>query len=61
MDIIFSLTYFSYFYPLYNPTEKITNNACFITSNGTNILIKVPNTINGPNGIYSSIFFDFRC
>ena len=38
---------------------NICNNIFFIVSKGTYILINVPMTMNGPNGIYSLDFFIF--
>ena len=38
------------------PKVNISNSNNFICSNGTYILINVANTINGPNGMYSSDF-----
>lgn len=42
---------------LYKPNVKIFNKIFIITEYGTNITINVPITINGPKGIYSSVFF----
>ena len=41
------------------PNENINNNADNIVLNGTTIAINVAITINGPNGMYSSVFFIF--
>ena len=49
----------SFSYPLYIPTVNILSNISFIVSNGTYILINVPITIKGPNGIYSLDFLIF--
>ncbi len=50
---------FIFFYTLHIPNVNTLHNIITNILYGTNVVIKAAITINGPNGMYSSVFFFF--